>query len=267
MKKFSAFTIVELLVSIAVLAIILAMFLQVVNSLLHSTHTQGQQMDSVASARRALDVMASDFQNAIVGDNSAILVPSVTGSNLCALLASRRGPNGGASHRFLAVSYSTNSSNQLVRSYGSVNFNETNLLASATAATTTPFEPLAKGILAVQLIAITGTTSFPIPAAASANWATTSYNGQPVPANWLALITRSPTFASSLANRTQALDIWIAAIDEQNFQLLKASPAFTTLPSLLAGDPTGWRSALDNSAIPSQTKAGIRILNKFIPLP
>jgi prepilin-type N-terminal cleavage/methylation domain-containing protein len=267
MKKSPGFTILELLVSMAVLAIILVMLLQVVNGLLQSTRTQNQQMDSVASARRALDVMAADLQNAVVGDSSAILVPAAAGSNLFALLAARRGPNGSASPRFLPVSYFTNSSNQLVRSYGSVDFGQTDFLAAATNTLTTPVEPLAKGILGIQVRAITEATNFAIPAAASPSWATNNYNGLTVPGNWLAVITRSPVFASSLTNRTRALEIWIAAVDDQNFQILKDSSKLAVAQSLLAGTATNWRSALDNSTIPNQTKSGIRILNKSIPLP
>ena len=267
MKRFAAFTILELLVSVAVLAIILVMLLQVVNGLLQSTRTQSQQMDSVASARRALDVMAADLQNAVVGESSAILVPAAAGGNLFALLAARRGPNGSASPRLLAVSYSTNSSNQLVRSYGSVDFSQTDLLAAAINTTNTPVEPLAKGILAVQVIAITEATNYPLPTNSSANWSTNTYDGLTVPANWQALITRSPAFTSSLANRTRALEIWIAAVDDQNYQILSNSSKLSVAQGLLTGAASGWRSALDNSAIPNQTKSGIRILNKTIPLP
>ena len=267
MKKVAAFTILELLVSMAVLAIILVMLLQVVNGLLQSTRTQSQQMDSVASARRALDVMASDLQNAVIGENSAILVPTAVGSNLFALLAARRGPSGSASNRFLAIKYSTNSSNQLVRSYGSVDFSQTNLLSAATNTATTPIEPLAKGILAVQVLAITEATNYPLPTTNSTNWSTTNYNGLNVPDDWQALITRSPAFASSLTNRTRALEVWIAAVDDQNFQILKDSSKLSVAQGLLASAPTTWRSNLDYSAIPNQTKSGIRILNKTIALP
>lgn len=258
--KTAAFTILELLVSMAVLAIILVMLVQVVNGLLQSTRTQSQQMDSVASARRAIDVMAADLQNAVVGESSAILAPTSAGSNLLALLTSRRGSNGSASHRFLAVSYSTSADSQLIRSYKSVDFAQTNLLAAATN-TVAPFEPLARGILAVQVRAITETTNFPVTAAAAANWATNTYNGIPAPTGFQAIITRSPAFAYSLTNRTRALEIWVAAVDDQNRQLLPSSyrPA--------NADPTTWRSEIDSSAIPAQAKSGIRVLNKTIPLP
>ncbi len=257
--KSSAFTILELLVSMAVLAVILVMMVQVVNGLLQSTRTQSQQMDSVASARRAIDVMAADLQNAVVGETAAILVPTTAGSNLFALLTSRRGSNGSTSnHRFLAVSYSTNSSNQLIRSYASVDFAQTDLLAAALN-TTVPFEPLARGILAIQVRAITGTTNSPVTDSASANWATNNYNGIPLPDDFRAIIPRSPAFASPLT--AHALEIWIAAVDDQNRQLLPGSYKLTN------ADPTSWRTDIDGSALPAQVKSGIRILNKTVPLP
>ena len=263
--KFAAFTILELLVSMAVLAIILVMMVQVVNGLLHSTRTQSQQMDSVASARRAIDVMAADLQNAVVGENAAILAPTSAGSNLFALLTSRRGSNGSTSHRFLAVSYSTNASSQLTRSYASVDFAQTNLLAAATN-TAAPVEPLARGILAIQVRAITDTSNFPVTASASSNWATTNYNGTPSPGGFQAIITHSPAFASSLTNRTRAFEVWIAAVDDQNYSLLKNLSKLTVVQGVLTNTTT-WRSDIDSSAVPAQVKSGIRILNKTIPLP
>ena len=262
-----AFTILELLTAMAVLALILVMMVQVVNGLLLSTRTQSQQMDSVATARRALDLIATDLNNAVVGENAAILAPDGAGSNLFALLTSRRGASGTANHRFLAVRYSTNANSQLIRSYGSVNFGETNLLFAATN-TATPAESLAKGILAIQVRALAdGTNSYALGSTAANNWSTNSYNGIAPPAGYNALITRTPSFASKLTNRTRAVEVWITAVDDQNYNLLEGGNKLAAVRGLLGADPTTWRSAIDSAAaIPSQAKSGIRILNKTIPV-
>lgn len=267
MKGMAAFTILELLTAMAVLALILVMLVQVVNGLLQSTRTQNQQMDSVASARRAIDVMATDFRNAVVGENTAILMPTVAGSNTFALLTSRRGAGVMADHRFLAVRYSTNASNQIIRSYGSVGFTNTDLLAAAVSAATNDGVPLAKGILGIQARAVgDGTNTYPITSAASANWATTSYNGLLPPPGYQALITRAPAFAANLTNRTRAIEIWIAAVDEQNYMLLTSSSKLTAAQTSLGSDPQAWRAAIDACDIPGQVKSGIRVLNKTIPI-
>lgn len=262
------FTILELLVATAILALVLGLLLQIVNGLLQSTRTQNQQISSIASARRALDVMAADLKNGVVGENAAILAPvGNSNSNLLSLVTHRRGPNGSnASHRFLAVSYSTNDSGQLFRSYGSVNFSQTNLLAAATN-TSTPLEPLAGGILAFQIHAVTDTANFPVGTAAFANWATNNYNGIATPAGFQALITRSPTFASALTNRSRALEIWVAAADQQNYDVLAGLGKLATVRDAMGTEPAAWRQEIDAAPIPSQSKAGIRILSKTIPLP
>jgi len=260
-----AFTILESLVAMAVLAMILVLMVQVVDGIMRSTRVQSQQMDSVAAARRALDTMLTDIQSAVTGENSAILAPTGASTNLFALLTTRRGMSGAADHRFLAVTYSLNPSNQIVRSYGSVNFAQTNLLASAI--NTTVSSPLSSGVLAVQIRALAdGANAYSITSSPTANWATNVYNGLPVPPGYQALLTQSPTFSSSLTNKVRAVEIWIAAVDAQNYQLLSDAGNLSAVQSLLAGDPSTWRSAIDSAAIPGQTKLGIRILNKSTSL-
>ncbi len=268
-SAFQAFTLIELLTAMAVLALILVMMLQVVNGLLQSTRTQSQQMDSVATARRALDVITSDLNHAVVGENATILAPDGANSNLFALLVSRRGISGATDHRFLAVSYSTNASNQLIRSYGSVSYGQTNMLEAVTDVSS-PVEPLARGILAIQVRAIAdGTNSYAFTNAASANWSTNNYNGFTAPAGYKALLVRGPTFVSFLpssTNFTRGVEVWITAVDDQNYSLLESANQLATTRDLLGADPTAWQTAIDTSTIPPQAKSGIRILNKTIPL-
>jgi type II secretory pathway pseudopilin PulG len=145
-RQVAAFTLVELLTATAIMALVLVLLLQILNGILDSTRVQNQQMEAVGSARRVMDVIASDLRNAVISENSSILIPTAGSSNSFALLAARRGTNGATGHRYLAVRYSTNSSNQIIRSYGSSTFSGTNPLAdAASAATITPVEPLARG--------------------------------------------------------------------------------------------------------------------------
>lgn len=263
--RLTGFTILELLVAMAVLSIILAMLVQVVDGLLQATNIQNQKIESVASARRALDVLTSDLKNAVISENSSILVPD--NGNLLALLTTRRGPNAATNHRLLAVNYATNAVNELYRSYGSVSFGQTNPIASAASALTQPDDPLSKGILAIQARAITdGTNSYELGSAASANWSSNTYNGLDVPTGHKALITAIPVFAANLTNRTRALEFWVVAVDDLNYQILKESGGLATVQQDLGDDPALWRSEIDASAIPAKTKSSIQVLNKTIPL-
>jgi prepilin-type N-terminal cleavage/methylation domain-containing protein len=266
-----AFTLVELLTATAILSLLLMLMFQIVSEILQSTKVQNQQMESVASARRALDVMACDLQNAVVGEDVSILVPSSPGTtNLFSLMAYRRGPNGDATNRFLAINYSTNGSDQLFRSYGSVDYSQTNFLTVAYA-TNTPSYPLASHILGVEALSVTERTNYPVTSSVSPNWATNAYNSTNAntPDGFNALITTKPNFASSLTNRSYAMQVWIAAVDDQNYSLLTNTGKLDAVKTALsnASDPSGWRDAVDGSSIPAPAKSGIRILNKTITLP
>jgi prepilin-type N-terminal cleavage/methylation domain-containing protein len=265
-----AFTLVELLTATAILSLLLMLMFQIVSEILQSTKVQNQQMESIASARRALDVMACDLQNAVVGEDVSILVPSGPGTtNLFSLMAYRRGPNGDATNRFLAINYSTNGSDQLFRSYGGVDYLQTNFL-SVTNATNTPPYPLASHILGVEALAVTERTNYSLTTNPEANWATNQYNStNNTPDGFNALITTKPNFASGLTNRTYAMQIWIAAVDEQNYSVLTHNSDFySKVKDALSGDPLGWRDQVDsNRNIPSTIKSGIRILSKTITLP
>lgn len=274
------FTLVELLTATAVLTLLLALIFQIVNAILQSTNEQNRQMESTASARRALDVLAADLQNAAVGNDAAILAANGSGTtNVLAMLAVRRGPNdpnsagSAVKNRFLAVCYSTNESNQLFRSFGSVGYGETNLLnAPVGDATMTPVNPLASGILALSALALTadGTTNTVTkPVASGENWAAASYNGNSVPNGFNALVTMSPTFAAGMTNRTYALQVWIAAVDPRNYSILTNTGNLGAVVTALAGstNPAGWRDLIDGMAIPSTVKSGIRVLSTTIQLP
>jgi prepilin-type N-terminal cleavage/methylation domain-containing protein len=271
-----AFTLLELLVAMAVLGMVMAVLLQLSDSLLNSIAAQTRQMDSVAAARRALDVMAADLQSAKIDNSSSILVPAAPGDDLLALLAGRRGSNGTTDHRFLAVRYSTNGGGALVRSYGSVGYAGQDMLQATLdasvpdASSPTSLYPLASGILGIEIRALgDGSNSYAFGlGAAEAHWATNNYNGQPVPAGYLALVTRAPSFAHGLTNRTRAIEVWIAAVNDQNYEFLESVNKLTAVKAALGPWPPAWRAGIDNSPdLPPRAKSAIRILTKTIPLP
>lgn len=263
------FTLVEILTATAVLAVLLALMLQIVNGILQSTKIQNQQMESVSSLRRVLDVLSQDIQNAVVGEDVSVLVSTNNADgSLLALLAARHGTNGGTDHRFLAVDYATNTASELYRRYASVPFATASLLSAVTNATNAPY-PLAVGILGIQIRAVTESTNLPATADPSPNWATNLYNSNPVPQGYAALITAKPDFAAGMTNRARALEVWIAGVDDQNYRLLASRGVLDTASGLLSSTnhPSSWRASIDAAVLPAPAKSAVRILTKTIPLP
>lgn len=258
----TAFTILELLTAMAVFSLILVMIIQVVNGIQQSTKSQNQQMDSVGAARRILDVIDADLASSVVDENAALLVNPTTPG--LAFLTARRGPVGATdNYRFLAVSYAS-TNGKLIRAYGSVDFSSGNLVTSATNVTRSTV--LSEGILGFQLRVVTDTGNFLSTTPSGVSWRTNLYNSYPAPAGWQALITRSPDFSSAMTNRVRALNVWIAAVDDQNRALLEDRAQFQQAQTALGDDPTAWRSQIDALSIPPSAKSGIRILTKTIPL-
>ncbi len=256
------FTLIELLVSMVVLALVMGILLQVVNGILKTTQMHSQQMDSVGAARRAMDILSLDLSKSVVGEYSTVLV----GNQNLAMVSDRRGTNS-TDHRFLGITYSLNSSNQIVRTYRSVSFNEADLLVAAQDTASAANSILAEGILGWNIRVMTSSGPRNAEDSSTPNFATNIYNGLTVPTGWKALITASSAFASSFTNKAQGLDVWIAAVDEQNSLLLRDSQKLDAVRQALQNDPTTWRLEIDNLEMPLPAKASIQILHKTISLP
>lgn len=258
-----------MLAAVAILAMMLVLMYQMVEGIFHATRKQSRGMECVATGRLALDVMTSDLENGLFNENSTLIAPTnASATNLFALLCNRRSSNATSIPRFLAVNYSLNGSNQLVRSYGSVGFGLVSTLSSALTIPTAPSVPLAKGVLAVKALAITDSTNYPLSGMASSNWAVTgSYNGHSVPSGYNAIVVDSAGFSSRWTNCTHAIEVWIAVVDDDDYGILKGSGKLAPLVASLGSDPTGWRAQVDAWSIPADVKSGIHIQKKTIPLP
>lgn len=265
-------TLPELLVAVAVLSLLLVLIFQVIEEVLHVTQAQEDKIEAVSSGRRLLDVMSVDLENAIIGSDATVIAPASGTNTILAMLCNRRAPSSASASRFLAVKYTLDSRNRVYRSYGPVGFSRTNLMEAALNASTNPAAdaaiPLASGILAVQARAFTAKTNYPVSSTPSPNWAVTnSYRGYPVPPGYNALVTTSSGYGASLTNCTRSLEISVAAVDSADYGLIVSSGNLSAVKTALAGDPIGWKVALDNLAIPPRIKSAIRILQKTTPLP
>jgi type II secretory pathway pseudopilin PulG len=267
-KSTGGHTLVEVMVAVGVLALMVVLIFQVIEEVLTATRTQNQGIEAVSSARRLLDVMTIDLQNAVIGGDATVVAPSLGGTNLFALISNRRGAASTNATRFLAVSYSLNDSNQVIRSYGSVGFARTNLLSAALNASTNASIPLASGVLGIQVRALTDSADYPLSGSVSPNWAVTGkYRGHPVPPGYNAIVTRASGFSAGLTNCTRAIEVTVAIADEATCGILKSSGNLGTVTSALSGDSSGWRGAVDVLDLPGCHKSAIRIIEKTIPLP
>lgn len=263
----SGHTLIEVLVAVTVLALLVVLIFQVIENIFTATRSQNLAIEAVGSGRRLLDVMTVDLGHAVVG-REATLLAAITNGPVISFLTTRRGPVSTNSSRFLAVSYSLNASNQVVRSYGMVGFARTNLLAAALNVATNSSVPLAIGVLGLDVRAVTESTNYALSAIASSNWAVTnSFNGLAVPSGYNALVPSSCGFAKGLTNTTRAIEVTAAVVDDRNRALLQSQNDLLAVRALLTADPSTWRASIDNASIPSQTKSGIRILKKTITLP
>ncbi len=289
-SRCAAFSLIEILVAVSVLALLLTLLLQVVNGTMLSSKVANQQMDATAGTRRALDVMVGDLQNSIVGTTSTIL-GGTTGKPQLAMITQGRGPSGGASPRFLAVQYllastGTSTPDTLQRSYAAVNWTTSDLLAAAAATATTP-TTLASGVLGFSVQAIlengdrhdVNTTPPPSQAwaiSAGNPFPATSANAIQVPPSFLALVPATPPTPYPLnANtaRVTALEITLVAVDEQNYRLLEKSGKLDAVRSGFAAPGNDlpaarWSQLIDSSSqIPPPVKTSMKVLSKTVPLP
>ena len=270
-----AFTLIELLVATAVMALILVLLLQIAEHTLQASHVTTQRLDSTQSARRALDALSSDLASAVLASGATILVKDNGGSPSLAFLTSQRGPSTATDPpRFLAVNYKLEN-HQLTRGYKSVKWTDSNLLAAAeTAAAASSPSVLAPGILQFAVLAVledgTSVSVLNPPTAAWVASGAVLYEDKTVPTGWTALVPAVPPTPSPLSSstaRVRSLLVAIAAVDEQNFALLKDAQRDRFAQPTTADPVKEWEAVLDPASLPGPARSAIRFHSKLIPLP
>lgn len=269
------FTLIEILVAMAVLALVLVLMLQVVDSVVRSTRVQNQQMDSVEAARRALDIMEADLRVAVIARDSSLLAAQGSGpfaaatNPALAFLTTRRGPSGAIQHRFLYVAYALSASGELQRGFQSVPMTEKNLL-QVRSLSPDEVETVATGVLRWEVLAVSTSGQKRLTGnATAAPWATDDYNGFAVPAGYLALFAPWAVLSKvTPPERVRALEVWVAVVDPQSYGLLIEQTGWSALQSQLStASPEQWRNLIDGSDLPGPFKSSARILQKTIALP
>jgi len=274
-----AFTILELLVAMAILALLLVLLLQLTNHTLQASKTSTQQLDSTQAARQILDVLSTDLASAVTTDGATVLTQASNGAPSLVFLTFSRGPV--ANTRFLSVNYQLKN-NEITRAYRGIGWNAigpgsgnpANFLAAAETAATSPdaTSVLARGVLQFSALAVLEDGSMVSLLAPPGNAAGASgtmlFEGQTVPAGWTALVpsrTPLPPTLGPTTARVRALLVAIASVDEQNLRLLNPMPAFTQPAST---DPVAaWETELASTPLPGPARSAIRFHSKVIPLP
>lgn len=274
----SGFTLLELLVASAVLALLLILLLQVASHTMRASRVTTQQLDATQAARRVIDTLAADISSS-VSEGAAVLYQPQGASLSLAFLTSARGPATAAQPpRYLAVAYRLNDA-KMMRLYEGVEWTTKNLLAAAESAATsgTP-TVLSPGILQFAVLAVledgktvvnlqnnTASPSLSEPPVWRAS-GSQLFLGQSVPTGWSALVSFNYP-ASPRTPRVQALLVAIAAIDEQSLALLNSTER-NMFRSPTTSDPVKeWETILTGSTLPGPARSAIRFHSKVIPLP
>ncbi len=273
----AAFTVIEVLVASAVLALLLVLLLQMANYTLQASRVTTQKLNATQAARRVIDTLSSDLAGA-VSNGATVLYQPDGGSVSLSLVTAGRGPaNAALPTRFLAVNYRL-AGYQIIRSYEAVGWNVTDwLTAAAAAGTSTNRSLLAPGILQFAVLALLedGTTAVvlasgtSIPPSALTSWRVPAggmFEGQVVPADWSALVRVKPP-STLIQPRVRALLAAIAAVDEQNFQLLSESQRDLFAQPLTADPVKEWETVLNGASLPGSARTAIRFYSKILPLP
>ncbi len=262
------FTILEVLVATAVLALMLVAVLQITGQTTMVARLAGSKMSAGQSVRSALDAVERDLRAAVITPRAALLV-GTAGSSMAFLTCGRR-PNT-APARFLGVCYRWNSDGRLIRGYAAVNEAATNLLAAVEDASASLDQPVvAENILQVAFVAILddGTRRLLVnPAPESWNASGSVLYGEwTVPAGWTALVPAMATLPGS-GPRVSALLVAMVGTDPKGSALLSSAQQALFAPST-GGDPVSeWEAVAESSSLPAPVRSSLSIQSKMIPLP
>lgn len=256
----AAFSLVELLVAMAILALILVLLLQISGSTLQATRISRQQLEAGQQTRIALDSLAADLGNVVLEhDLPLFIAQDEEGNTRLAFLARGRGPNvsGQAPSRFLAVSYELEDTT-LVKRLAPVTWTNADLMDAVLDAVSAPDTvELADGVLRFEAVALLHDGSV-VNLSAGGNWKTTTIQGQTIPEPFAGLV-----LGGDSSQRVRSLIIGVAAIDKQNLRLQGTAEIAQKLSSPQPGQTPleAWNKDLSSGAldgVPMQALAALR---------
>ncbi|HSI83824.1 MAG TPA: prepilin-type N-terminal cleavage/methylation domain-containing protein [Candidatus Methylacidiphilales bacterium] len=248
----SAFSLVEVLVSMAVVALLLVLLLQTLESTTRVTRISNQRMDAVQQARIIMDSFHTDFANIVTKNGlTAFVSADANGNSRLAFIARGRGPNvsGSDESRFLAVSYELDG-HTLKRKVSPVAWNSLDLVGAAiqNAVSSTDVAELAAGVLRFEIVAVLDDGTITALSQAGA-WKTNSLNGVAIAGLYSALVLDSP----KNVRHVQSLHIAVATVGVP----LLSQTGTSTLSTLLGPATDGttpyevWSNIISSGGISS----------------
>jgi prepilin-type N-terminal cleavage/methylation domain-containing protein len=218
------FTLLEVMVGIAVLAIVLVLQVQITGSVLQTTRFSHQRINAAQKARNAFDALGGDLAHLVDERGMTVFFRRTGDGNTkdieLSFLTQGRGPAGGESARFIAVDYRLDKGN-LVRRLSPVAWSGTSLLLDATKTVSEQEGYLVvPGVLRLEAVAVLDDgTTLPLVALSGATWCSATVDGQPVPEGFNALVLGNSTHPTS-GRHVEALIIAVATLDDQTHAML-----------------------------------------------
>lgn len=247
------FTLVELLVAMAITALMLALLTQISGHTLQSIRISRQHLDATQCTRVVLDALESDLSNLIAENGlTAVVAQDASDNTRLAFLTRGRGPDNSGSDpsRFLAVGYAL-SGNEMQRKLFPVTWNVHDLMGAVTGVfASTTSNAFGKSIVRFEVSAIldSGTT---VSLSQTGTWKTDTVNGQTIASPFSALMLHNYLATTDTALHIRSLVVAVAALDEQSINLPNAKNIGSSLPSP-SGSQTpmdAWNAALASGAI------------------
>ncbi len=214
------FTLLELLVAIAVMGLLLVLLLQVSSQALQATRASRSKIESDRRARVVLDSLAADFASRVTGENFPVFVRQQGGDLEMAFLTRSRGPAGASDFRFLAVAYELKKG-QMLRKTTEVTWSQADLVQPVLdALMAEDGKVLSEGILRVEASAVlTDGGVVPLDSGTEVDWLSSNWLGTELPEGYRALLL--PRTDSS-GVKAEALIVGVAGVDLSNWDRLEA---------------------------------------------
>lgn len=265
----AGFTLIELIVAMAVLTVLAMLLVQILGQTLQATRMQRQQMSATGKTRAVLDAVGNDLASLVALDGLSAFYRIDAGGNVeLAFLTRSRRPEtvSAANFRFATVVYRLDGTN-LERESAAVAWNEplTNLILR-------PGErnALAGSIVRFEAVATLDDGSVVPLQMQAASWNAAELHGEPVPGGFLALAISTPP-TNAAAPRVTAITVAVAALDDQTLEIADAAGIGADLPDPELGKTPyeTWSDFISSGQLsghPAPALAALRIAQRTYPL-
>lgn len=261
------FTLVELLVATAVMALLLTLLLQISGNALDYTRVSRQSMDTIQRTRATLDSLEADLQNLVPIDGLTIFTrQDALNNTTIAFVTRNRGPKGASDFRFMAVTYQLEASGHIIRRSQPISWSSQNPLQELAASLgSNSSSVLADSVLRLEAAFILDDGTIVSPGE-NGPWLTTTLDGENFPTglDGFSAVLQNKLPPISSTKRVQALAFSTAALESQVYRLPNAasmgSALHTPTPSSNQTPFDVWNTAVSSGLLSSFPQPAIRAL-------